>query len=324
MKAIKIYQKNSCPFLFFACLLFSIVFLPYCFSSEFFNKEPENKEVISWSPYSAGPITTWTAPLCGKSKFVAQPFFFYNRTRGTFNSDGNYGSLQGEDRKYEYQQQLFLQYGVTDKFEIDAQTVYQEHYLKQSGQKAHSEGLGDSFLFLRYCPFNDSGFMPAVNGLMQIKFPTGKFQNLNPEKLGTDLMGVNTGAGSFDHGYGIVLTKKFKPFIAHADFIYTFPLERKIDGVKTRYGRYFNYDFALEYFFTDNINFIFEVNNVLQGDRRENGTFVPNSNLRQTIISPGFGWSNKKIQTLLAYQRVLAGENTDANDSVVFTFVYAF
>jgi hypothetical protein len=324
LEVIKIYLKNSCPVLFFAYITAFLSFFPSCFSAEIQSQEAIKEEGSSWNPYSAGPVITWTAPLCGRAKFVAQPFFFYNHTRGMFNSDGGYNSLRGGDKKYQYQQQLFMEYGITEHFEIDAQTLYQENYIKQSGATAHSEGLGDSFLFLRYCPIEDKGFMPSLNGLFQIKFPTGKFQHLNPDKLGADLMGATTGGGSYDHGYGVILTKKLKPFILHADLIYNFPLETKVDSVKTRYGRYLNCDVALEYFFTDNINFIFEVNNLLQQDKKEEGSFVPNSNKKETTISPGIGWSNEKIQMLLAYQRIIIGENADADDSAVFTFVYNF
>jgi hypothetical protein len=57
-------------------------------------------ETEEWDPSSAGPITTWTAPLCAKGEFVMQPFLFYNRTRGSFNSEGHYDSLANNDRKY--------------------------------------------------------------------------------------------------------------------------------------------------------------------------------------------------------------------------------
>ncbi|MFA5042903.1 MAG: hypothetical protein WC381_06410 [Kiritimatiellia bacterium] len=42
--------------------------------------------------------------------------------------------------------------------------------------------------------------------------------------------------------------KKLKPFILHADVIYSVPNEANIDGVKTRYANYLNYDFGMEYF----------------------------------------------------------------------------
>ena len=158
----------------------------------------EDKAADEWEPVSAGPVTTWTAPLCGKGKFVVQPFFIYNRTRGTFNSAGDYNSLAKGDKKYQYQEQLFMQYGLTDRLEVDAQTVYQQNYVKQDGLSAHSGGLGDSYLFLRYCALEEKELFPHLTGLLQIKTPTGKYQKANLDKLGTDLMGAGSGGGSWD------------------------------------------------------------------------------------------------------------------------------
>ncbi len=245
-----------------------------------------------WNPPSAGPITTWTAPLCNKSESVVQPFFFYNRTRGTFNSEGHYDSLSGGGKKYQYQQQLFMQYGLTDRLEIDGQIVYQQNYAKQGGQKAHSQGLGDSYLFLRYCTFEEKGMLSHITGVFQLKIPTGKYQKADPDKLGTDLMGATSGGGSYDHGYGINLTKKLKPFIIHVDAIYNFPIERKIDAVKTRYANYLNYDFGLEYFLPKGFNLMLEFNGFLQGDKKEDGEKVPSSDIKYLSVAPGIGWSN--------------------------------
>ena len=277
-----------------------------------------------WEPVSAGPLTTWTAPLCGKGKFVIQPFFFYNRTRGAFNADGDYDSLPKGDKKYQFQEQLFAQYGLTDRLEIDAQMVYQENYVKQNGSSAHSEGFGDSYLFMRYCALEEKGWMPHMTGLFQLKMPTGKYENADSDKLGADLMGATSGGGSWDQGLGIILTKRLKPFIFHADATYSFPQQVHVDGVKTRYANYFNYDFGMEYFLPKGFNLSFEVNGFLQGDKRHNGVKTPASNIDYLAIAPGIGWSNSKIQTLIAYQRVMTGTNTDANDSIVFTFVYTF
>lgn len=277
-----------------------------------------------WELVSAGPVTTWTAPLCGKGKFIVQPFFIYNRARGTFNSEGDYNSLPEGDKKYQYQEQLFMQYGLTDRLEVDAQTVYQQNYIKQRDLSAHSSGLGDSYLFLRYCALEEKELFPHLTGLLQIKAPTGKYQHVDANKLGTDLMAVGSGGGSWDYGFGILLTKKFKPFLFHADAIYSFPQKVKVDQVKTIYGRYLNYDFGVEYFLDKGFNLMLEFNGFLQGDKKENGSKTASSDVNSLTVTPGIGWSNKKIQTLLAYQRTLIGTNTDANDSVVFTFVYSF
>lgn len=277
-----------------------------------------------WNPLSAGPIATWTASLCGKGEFVIQPFFFYNRTRGIFNSEGHYDSLSGGDKKYQYQEQLFMQYALTDRLEIDGQLVYQQNFAKQGDLKAHSMGFGDTYLFLRYCAIEEQKILPHITAVFQLKIPTGKYQKADSDKLGTDLMGATSGGGSYDHSYGINLTKKLKPFIIHADAIYSFPLERKIDGAKTRYGRYLNCNFGIEYFLPKGFNLMFEFNGFLQGDKIQDGEKIPASDISYFVGAAGIGWSNEKIQTLLAYQRILTGTNTDANDSVVLTVVYAF
>lgn len=137
-------------------------------------------------------------------------------------------------------------------------------------------------------------------------------------------MGAGSGGGSYDLGLGVNMTKKLKPFVLHADAIYNFPQERKIDGLKTVYGRYLNYDFGLEYFLPKGFNLMVELNGFIQKDKRQKGEKLPATDIYSLTFAPGIGWSNDKIQTLLAYQRTLIGANTDANDSVVVTFVYTF
>ena len=301
--------------LILAAVCFSIVILkPHATAEEVSIPEEE------WSPPSAGPITTWTAPLCGKGKFVIQPFFFYNRTRGAFDAEGKYSSLNKGDRKYQYQEQIFMQYGITDRLEIDAQAVYQQNYMKQDGASAHSSGFGDSYLFLRYCALEEKGWLPHLTGLLQLRVPTGKYQHLNPHKLETDSMGN----GSWDPGLGLNLTKKFKPFIFHADALFSFPQKVMIDKVKTRYANYANYDFGVEYFLPKGFNLLLEANGYLQGDTWSDGARTPGTSTQYLALCPGIGWSNDKIQTLIAYQRTLIGKNTDANDSLILTCVYTF
>lgn len=277
-----------------------------------------------WNPVSAGPVTTWTAPVCDKGKFVIQPFFFYVRTRGTFNSDGHYVTLAQGDKKYQFQEQLFIQYGLSDRLEIDAQVVYQQNYVNQGGLAAHSRGFGDSYLFLRYCPLEEKGLMPHITGIFQVKAPTGKYQHADPDKLGSDLMGATSGGGSWDPGFGVTLTKKIKPFVLHADAVYGIPQRVKIDEVKTRYANYLNYDFGIEYFLPRGFNLLFETNGFFQGDKKESAEKTPASDINYLTVAPGIGWSCEKLQTLLVYQRVITGTNTDANDSLVFTCVYTF
>jgi len=287
-------------------------------------EQHEAGEQEEWSPVSAGPITTWTAPVCGKKTFVVQPFLIYNRTRGLFDSDGHYNSLPAGDRKYQFQEQLFIQYGLTEELEIDGQTVYQQNFAKAGDARAQSYGFGDSYLFLRYCALEETDCLPHVALLFQVKLPTGKYEHADPDKLGTDLMGATSGGGSYDTGYGLNLTKKLKPFVLHADIIYSVPNEVEIDGVKTRYANYLNCDFGMEYFLPKGFNLMLEFNDYRQGDLWRDGKPISDSDIGYFSMASGIGWSNDKVQTLLAYQRALTGADIDANDSLILTCVYSF
>jgi len=277
-----------------------------------------------WNPPSVGPITTWTAPVCAQGKLIAQPFFYFNRTRGFFDSESNYKSYVNKDSKWQWQEQIFLSYGLTDKWEIDALGTYQQNTRKFDGASAESAGFGDTYIFSSYCLLMEKGWLPCIAAWFQLKMPTGKYQKADPAKLGTDLNGATTGGGSYDHGYGLIVTKHIKPFIIHADAIWNFPLLARIDGIKIQHGDYAKYDLGAEYFFYKGFNLVFEINALAQGDIKEDGDYIPDSNQRYLTITPGIGWSNNIIQTLLAYQRTIAGTNTDVNDSFIFTFACTF
>ncbi len=305
--------------------IFCLFIISLCFIAVIISANAQEVPVVQeeWNPPVPGPVTT-QPPLCGRAKFVAQQFFFFNNTRGSFDSEGHYKSLPKGDKKYQYQEQLYLQYGITDHLEVDAQTVYQQNYIKQGDLKAHDNGLGDSSFWLRYCPVEEGKWLPGITGLIQVKVPTGKYQHADPNKLGTDLNGASSSAGAWAPGFGVILLKKIKPFILHFDSIYSFPQEVGIDGVKTRYANFLNVDGAVEYVLPKGFSLLMEANAFWQGDRWQDGSRLPASDSRSLTVVPGIGWSNDKFQALLAYQRVVTGTNTDANDSIVLTGIYTF
>lgn len=303
-----------------SCISVLVLLIGFMFLVNLSQVFAESQEGLEWEPLSAGPVTTWTAPVCSKGEFVAQPFFLYTHTRGAFNGHGHYDPLPNGDNRVQYQEQLFMQYGLLERLEISSLLIYQQNYVKEGGFKARARGLGDSYLFLRYCAFEETDLYPHITGVFQLKIPTGKYQHLDPDKLGADSMG----SGTYDHGYGIILTKRMKPLVLHFDLIYSFPVERKIDGIKTQYAGYLNYDFGVEYFLPKGFNLLLELNGCLQGDQEDNGIKVPSSDSQSLAIATGLGWSNEKVQALLVYQRTLTGTNSDANDSAVLTLVYGF
>lgn len=273
-----------------------------------------------WCPPSAGPVTTWTAPVCSKGDFVTQPIMFFVNARGTYDNSGDYSSLPDDDKSTSNQFVIFMQYGITDRLELDGQVVYQKNFTRQAGLEADSAGLGDSYLFARYCLKEETSNLPQVTLVGQLKMPTGKFESLNPDALGTDARG----SGSYDPGLGLIMTKRTKPFIIHADASVSQPLKVDVDDMPTKYGTCLNGDIGIECFIYQGLNLLFEANGFYQGKTDLDGTKVDNSNSEYLMLTPGIGWSNDKVQTLLAYQRIVSGKNTDAIAALVLTLVYTF
>ena len=280
----------------------------------------ENVKQEDWGPPSAGPVTTWTAPVCAKGDFVTQPFLIFLKTRGTYDGSGNYSSWPGADKSTSTQLAIFMQYGLTDRLEVDGQAVYQKNFTRQGGVQADSMGVGDSYLFARYCLREETPTRPHMTLVAQLKLPTGKFEHLNPEVLGTDAMGN----GSYDPGLGIILTKRLKPFIIHADASISQPLKVDVDSVSTKYGTYLNGDAGIECFIYKGLNLLFEANGFYQGKTELAGTKIDETNSEYLMLTPGIGWSNDNLQTLLAYQRIVSGKNTEATEALVLTLVYTF
>ncbi len=248
------------------------------------------------------------------------PFLFINNTRGSYDSGGSFTALPDDDKPTARQLYLYMQYGVTDKLSFAGQLLYIKNFTRQTGLEADSAGLGDSNLFALYCLQEENKNKPCVTLLAQLKIPTGKFENANPDSLGTDIIGT----GSYDPGVGIIMTKSMQPFVLHADLIYSMPLEATVDQIETKDGAYWNYDAGLEVIIGHGFNILLEGNGFAQGKTVADGTTVDDTNSSYIVFGPGIGWSNDKVQTLIALQTTTSGKNTDAINSWVFTLIYNF
>ena len=301
-----------------------IAFVLLCGCRDSFSEDSNAVREGRWNPPSAGPVITWTAPVCAKGRLIAQPFFFYNYIRGAFDNEGNYKHFKNGGKKSEFQEVLFFRYGLFDRLEVSALGTYQQVFISKTGDSAAASGFNDTYLFLRYCLLDETDWLPTTTALFQLKFPTGKYQSADPAKLGADIMIPDTGGGAYEEGYGLNFTKHIRPLILHADFMFGFPNPTTVNGVNTRYGSYLLYDAAAEYFFYGPFNLLAEANGLLQGDRRENGYLTPSTAVGYLDLVAGLGWSDQQIQMLVAYQRTVAGTNADVKDSVVVTFSHTF
>jgi hypothetical protein len=277
-------------------------------------------EKEEWSPVSAGPITTWSAVIWEKGTLIVQPIFYFSTVKGTFDAEGGKQALDEGTKQSQQQQQLFVQYSLTDRLELSGQLIYQEASAVIGDATASSAGIADSYAYLRYCALKEKDNLPGITLLLQAKLPLGKYQEAAADKLETDIMGT----GSYDLGYGLIMTKTLKPFLLHADFTSTLPSEVTVDNVKTEYGNYINYDLGVEYFLPKGFNLLLEMNGFWQDRSKLDGVLTDDTDSKYLLLVPGVGWSNEKIQTLVAYQFSVSGKNTNATDSLVLTMVYTF
>jgi hypothetical protein len=274
-----------------------------------------------WRPPTAGPLTTFTAPITEKAHLVIQPFFFYNWERGSFDQNSDYQSLPDGQMEQSAVGSLFVQYGLLDNLEVDAQLFLQHNRSSEGGDHGSSTGLGDTLLIIRYNLLHETtSWAPEVSLLGQVKFPTGKFQNGDPDELGSDLMGT----GSYDLTLGLDFTKAVRPLIFHADLWYSWPLTTTVDGVETKYGDYVNWNAAVEIpFWKEKLAFVLEFNGIHQADLEEDGAEVADSRMKSIMLGTGLELIlSEEVQILLGYQRTLWGTNADAYDSVVGTLVW--
>lgn len=274
-----------------------------------------------WSPTTPGPFTTYTAPLTEKGKLSIQPFYFFSIARGFFDGDSHYSALPSEDYKYQQLINLYTSYGLMQCLELNVQPGWQITNIKYNKISAETAAFTDFLANIRYCGIEESYWCPRVTGMFQVKFPTGKYQKGDPDKLGADLPGT----GSTDYTYGLSFTKGIKPVLWHLDLLYAnSPQPVRINGIKTKFSDTYTVNGAFEWMITEKIDIMSELNWQTQGDRKLDGEWAADSGKASLLWAIGIGYSEKNWQALFGYIRTLAGENVDANDTIGITVAVTF
>ncbi|MDD5258855.1 MAG: transporter [bacterium] len=277
-------------------------------------------EEVEWCPTSIGPVTTWTAPVCGAKTWYAIPRFYFTNFKKFYDNNGDKQSVGDDTRLTQQQQMIFAAYGLSDKLELNAQVALVQNHATIGDLTANSTGWADSYLILRDCFLMEQAQAPCITGMLQLKLPTGKYQHADADKLGTDI----TGTGSTDLGVGLVATKKLKPVILHGDLSIFHPFEVTVDDVEVQYGNWVTYDLGAEYFIENGVNFMLEMNGFWQGKEEDDGTTVDESDVTYLQLTPGIGYTYKSFTTLLAYQMPLSGKNAFINETWIINFLVSF
>ena len=149
--------------------------------------------------------------------FVLQPYLFIKNNYASFSSSRK--SIK-QPNVWSVNPSLLFQMGLLSSldFTLNAQGVYSKR------GAIHASGLGDSEIALGFQLIRESQQKPGLRLALTESFPTGRYQKLNPKKMGIDA----TGSGAYTTTCSLNLSKVFwwmanHPFSWRLSLNYAFP-----------------------------------------------------------------------------------------------------
>lgn len=162
--------------------LFTVFFAFSFAQKENFVFPPSQKEKNpkEYDPWFTGPLLCPSANCLDPGLFNIQPYLFYTET---FPDSGSHS--------HSFEEANYVQYGLLNFLDI----TFFFHLFYNDKDHKHDFGFGDStlmfgFQVLRQIPHT---LTPSIRITLGENFPTGKFRNLDPDKLSVDSLG----SGSF-------------------------------------------------------------------------------------------------------------------------------
>lgn len=147
-------------------------------------------------PWYTGPLITPSPSMVPPATFLLQPYVFVKDTYASFNRERKSISAPS---LVNMNPLVVIQTGVTNN--MDMLTILQGNINWRDEQS--SGGFGDLVISPGLLIFKQTRYVPQVKFFVQETFPTGKYNNLNPNKGGLDAIG----AGSVQSQIGMIVGK---------------------------------------------------------------------------------------------------------------------
>lgn len=260
---------------------------------------------------------------------------------------GEYNSkwkLQGQSNEWFVNPFIDFQMGFTDRIGLEILSSF----IFNTKKGVSSTYMQDSIVLLGFQIASDvkGSWIPDIRLDLQQTFPTGKYQKLDPKKLGTD----STGQGAFQTGPLLIIHKLFYPgnhFLSlKVSTGYLFPTNVRVQGLNAygggtgingtvRLGRTSTTFFAAEYSIAQQWGCGFDFLVTYQGKSSFSGAKslgkdcqtlkvgLPSST--QMSLAPYIEYSFKSTMGILwGSWFTLSGRNTTAFLSGFFAFLYVF
>jgi len=167
------------------------------FSSAHANKRPAD------GPWLTGPVIAGPGHSLKPGEWEVQPYLIVKENRGVYSNQWHRMRSHGINEV-----NPFLIYGIGVFKNFDFHLTLPLEYRSKHGQR--SLGLSDISAELGYqvCKDVRDMWLPDIRFVLKEIFPSGRFNNLNASKNGTDAMG----AGAYSTGLGANFQKLFYTF----------------------------------------------------------------------------------------------------------------
>jgi hypothetical protein len=213
----------------------TFLFFSFCFASPCSCKEGVSPEI---PPPPSEHQDPWMTSTLLAQNLVAvppgylniQPYFFVTDYYGVFD---NHWHSKSTPHTFQFSPQVFLCAGLFQN--VDFQITPLAYYTRRQGQASFKFGDLATGFDIQILTESNQNKLPSVTIALLESFPTGKYQNLNPSKNGTD----SSGSGSYSTTASLTISRLFEAgghyFDPYLSFQYTFSPPVHVSGFNT-YG----------------------------------------------------------------------------------------
>lgn len=210
-------------------------------------------------PWFTGPLLAGSGNTIPANHIDIEPYLFYTKAYGVYNSDRKATSFA--NNFYSLSPTMVMTLGATSFMDIQAVVPY--NYNKTNGQTNSDIGDATATLGFQLLKGVTDTWRPSIRGTVSETFPTGNFDNLDPNLNGTDA----TGTGAYQTSFGLIFQHLWnvnsgRYFRDRLALGYTLPSTSHINGTsafggdtqttgKEKLGSQFSADFAMEYTLTE-------------------------------------------------------------------------
>jgi hypothetical protein len=184
---MKCRSKKKSFFCFTAA--FALCFSPSLYAKFNLGQTVQQSAKESFVPWFTGPLLAPSTTTVPQGHVNIEPYYYYQIFNGFYTD-----AWKATPSKNFYAQyvQLFIQAGVSEN--ADLQILPQYFWNSYNDQKC--SGFGDTLLIsgLKIYTEDTNTWYPSVKLALLLNAPTGRYQKLNPKKLGTDLTGLGVWA----------------------------------------------------------------------------------------------------------------------------------